>query len=149
MNVALLREVQQHVRQVPQRVGMGNWLGIGPDAMDAAHQRSGNSFAATAEEAISDCYTTGCIAGWIVLLGRRGRDETLEDVFQGSFPMKAAGYLDIYTALCDDLFFVRNWDDDLQERYYNAVQSGDQPRKGEVIAEAIERFIQRYANPII
>lgn len=62
MNIPLLRRIQQHIREEPTRLNMGEGI------LRAERARCSHSHNHTPPHPTPPCGTVGCIAGWAVLL---------------------------------------------------------------------------------
>jgi hypothetical protein len=142
MNVKLLREVQQYIREEPRRMNMDKGIA-------GSGRLSSN---------MPPCATVCCIAGAAVLLHYGvTKDEIPYESIQPKFGVSSDGSelswnnvrveailaLELDFLPYQELFYVHNW----PELFYDKI---DKLRRGtpeyvEVVCERIDAFIEQYA----
>lgn len=138
MNVKLLRQVKRHILEEPKRLQMGIW--------SASAKRQVRQGYMEKDEAPA-CGTTGCIAGWAVILHKAGsRTDFLKVLrsirghdYRHVMQPKAIALLELTEAQADSLFFVGDWPGSFEGDYMNCKTPKQRAR---VTAKRIEHFIR-------
>lgn len=130
MNVRLLRRVQKHILQEPNRLMMGDYVwhdrpGVKVETDGILHR-------------MPECGTAACIAGWTCLLEKNPKNvDTYVRTRIGKWSDTAAALLGISKGY-DRLFFVDYWPERFQERFYEAKTKLQQAK---ITAKRIDFFI--------
>jgi hypothetical protein len=134
LNTALLRKIQKHILEEPKRLDM--YIIVEKEGKDAWYEPPGGKW--------PSCNTTGCIAGWgLVLSGKRitGRSSDLTraaKLLGVSTNEPAWDSLD-FESESNKLFLVENWPCKFADQYENAKTD---KKRARVTANRIEHFIK-------
>ena len=128
--IALLERVKAHILEEPRRLDMDIFV------------RSAATEEICPTAYWPECGTTGCIAGWTVMLVK-GREETIQlDLTGGRVGRAAQKLLGISDVERAELFYL--W----PEEYGVAKRNGDHAEAARIIAARIDQFIAERRPPV-
>lgn len=143
--VKLVKKVQKHILEEPKRLNMHDWVNRLEDVLEGDptwDQRQMAKFPV--------CGTTGCIAGWTVLLSRPVvKDEKGHLVVDRTilYESEAAALLQIKdgysaeNACTDTLFYAGNWPEPYRSQYYGDGLRIGSPEAAKITVDRLEHFL--------
>ena len=126
LNVKLLRQIQQHIREEPRRLNMDTW---------GYRNRGG-----VVSPASPPCGTAGCIAGWADILTNPEAEDVSE--FRGAEALFRGEWVRPFNSSPSyegRLFYVGHWPPQFARRYRRAVRPATRAR---ITCERIDHYIQ-------
>lgn len=140
MNIALLRAIQDRIRENPPQFEMMQWF----------------SYSNVTETPVANWGTACCIAGWAVALHYGVTPETARKRAD-LFPKEAVRILDLTYDQGRELFYTNNWPTEFQLRYKDlcnrAINSAEGPydiqkQYAQLGVEVIDDFIARHTPKV-
>jgi len=120
VTISLLRRVKRKILSKPKSFDMDSWAS--PDSN-------------------VECGTTGCIAGWVVMLTHPDVQEQVKHYDDGlvEWENRAIKELRISQTQAHSLFHDEDWPERYKEKFYDAFSAKERAR---VAANRIEHFIR-------
>ena len=139
MNVELLRKIQQHVLDNPQRLVMNTFI-IRKTDDETPYNYAEDKFFADDDTPteFAECGTAACIAGWTLILS-----QTPIPPFRREIADIAQKLLGIEFYQSKDLFYLANWNAIPRRRYHEATS---QYERALIVSDVIDDFIAKYEN---
>jgi hypothetical protein len=159
MNTELLLKVRKHILAKPSRLRMSTWIvdleRLEKDrdtqhlaSLTKVNKRKAFTFKNNefwnepANQAVPDCGTVGCIAGWTCILAGF---QTMESLNYCGPAKKARELLDISISEANVLFYITEWPSPFKDRYLSpATKTAKQRAK--IVADRIDHFIKHHSE---
>jgi hypothetical protein len=126
MNVELLRRIQRHIVEKPNRFLMESFVERGEDGERV--------YKSNVPQTFESCGTAACFAGWAVILSKPNLDYV--DYNDAEYRYRARSLLGLQW---DDLFYTVNWPKQFSNRWHDAETPAE---RAQIASDVIDNYIE-------